>query len=51
MSKNLKLEKVNKSFVTKPILCFSDFYMRMNICERFSYLYEYDYFKYSYLAM
>ena len=31
MSKNLKLKKVNKSFVPKPISCFSDSYMRMNI--------------------
>ena len=31
MLKNLKLKKVNKSFVPEPILCFSDSYMRMNI--------------------
>ena len=48
MSKNLKLKKINKSFVPEPILCFSDSYMRMNICERFLYLYEYVYFTYMY---
>ena len=31
MSKNIKLKKVNKSFVLEPIPCFSDSYMRMNI--------------------
>ena len=35
MSKNLTLKKVNKSFVPEPISYFSDFYMGMNICERF----------------
>ena len=30
-----------------PMLC----HMRMNICERFRYLYEYVYFTYAYLAM
>ena len=49
-SKNLNLKKVNKSFVPEPISCFSDSYMRMNICERFQYLYEYVYFTYSYLG-
>ena len=29
MSKNVKLKKVNKSFVPEPISCFSDSYMRM----------------------
>ena len=29
--KNLKLKKVNKSYVPEPISCFSDSYMRMNI--------------------
>ena len=51
MSKNLKLKKVNKSFVPEPISFSSDSYMRMNICERLPYLYEYVYFTYSYLAM
>ena len=50
MSKNLKLKKVNKSFLPEPISCFSDSYMRMNIGERFLYPYEYVYFTYSYLA-
>ena len=50
MPKNLKLKKVDKSFVPEPISCFSDSYMRMNICERFPYLYEYVYFTYSYLG-
>ena len=27
MSENLKLKKVNKSFVPEPISCFSDSYM------------------------
>ena len=40
MSKNLKLKKVIKSFIPEPISCFSDSYMRMNICERFPYRYE-----------
>ena len=31
MTKNLKLKKVNKSFVPEPISCFSDSYMFMNI--------------------
>ena len=31
MSENLKLNKVNKSFVPEPISCFSDSYTRMNI--------------------
>ena len=51
MSKNLKLKKVNKSFVPEPISCFSDSYMPMNIRERFPYLYEYVYFIYLYLVM
>ena len=51
MTKNLKLKKVNKSFVPEPISGFSNSYMRMNICERFPYLYDYVYFTYSYLAM
>ena len=50
MSKNLELKKVIKSFVPEPILYFSDSYMRMNICERFPYPYEYVYFTYSYLG-
>ena len=51
MSKNLKLKNVIKSFVPEPILCFSDSYMFMNICERFPYLYDDVYFTSSYLAM
>ena len=38
MSKNLKLKKVNKSFVPEPISCFSDSYMFIKICERFMYV-------------
>ena len=34
MSKNLKLKKVDKSFVPEPISCFSDSYTRMNIFLR-----------------
>ena len=44
MSKNLKLKKVNKSFVPEPISCFSDSYMCYELCERFLYPYEYAYF-------
>ena len=33
MSINLKLKKVNKSFVPEPILCFSDSYMFINIMK------------------
>ena len=50
MSKSLKLKKVIKSFVPEPILCFSDSYMFMNLCERFPYPYEYVYFTCSYLG-
>ena len=50
MSKNLKLKKINKSFVPEPISCFSDSYMFMNICERFPYPNEHVYFTYSYLG-
>ena len=44
MSENLKLKKVNKSFVPEPISCFSDSYMYMNI------LWTYVHFTYSYLS-
>ena len=50
MSKNLKLKKVIKRFVPKPISCFSGSSMFMNICERFPYPYEYVYFTCSYLG-
>ena len=53
MSKDLKLKKVDKSFVPEPkesrqvFRVFSGSYMFMNICERFPYRYEYVYFSYS----
>ena len=54
MSKNLKLKKVNKSFVHEPkesrqvFRVFSDSYTRMNIMNI---LWTYVHFTYSYLAM
>ena len=48
ISKNLKLKKVNKSFVPEPISCFSDSYMRMNIMNI---LWTDVHFTDSYLAM
>ena len=51
MSKNLKLKKVNKSFVPEPISCFSDSYAyEYEHYERFPYPCEYVYFTCSYLS-
>ena len=56
MSENLKLKKVNKSFVPEQKECrqvfrvFSDSYTRVDIVNVFSYLHEYIYFTYSYLG-
>ena len=40
MSKNLKLKKVIKSFVPKPILCFSDSLCLFHIFISWSYIFE-----------
>ena len=49
MSKNLKLKKVNKSFVPEPVSCFSDSYMRMNIMNVLCMWISWSYFWWTYL--